>query len=41
MRLLYFLFWLAAMCPVRFVPPYRLMKLYERTGRHKEAASWL
>ena len=27
----------AAMCPVRFVPPYRLMKLYERTGRHKEA----
>jgi len=27
----------ASMCPVRFVPPYRLVKLYERTGRHEEA----
>ena len=28
----------ASMCPVRFVPPYRLVKLYERTGRHEKAA---
>ena len=27
----------AAMCPVRFVPLYRLVKLLEKTGRHEEA----
>ena len=27
----------AMMCPVRFIPLYRLVRLYERTGRQEEA----